>query len=123
MKLVSIVKVHRGQHTENISLDHSYSHLENTDGHQGGGTENTANSTADSSACQHLGAEVGDDVKDHVSGCQVSSKTHSERDGPGEERDLQINWDPDYVYNRYICIIGISKTIDHNGRNVDKIKQ
>ena len=121
MKLVSIVKVHRGQHTENISLDHSYSHLENTDGHQGGGTENTANSTADSSACQHLGAEVGDDVKDHVSGCQVSSKTNSERDGPGEERDLQIGIR--IMFTIDICIIGISKTIDHNGRNEGKIKQ
>ena len=93
MKLVSIVKVHCGQHTENISLDHSNSHLKNTNGYQSGGTENTADSTADSSACQHLGAEIRDDVKDHVPGCQVSSQTNSERDGSGEERDLQIHWE------------------------------
>lgn len=90
MKLMGIVKVHRGQHTENISLDHSNSHLEDADGYEGGCTENTADSTADSSACQHLGAEIGNDVEDHVSGSQVGTQTNSERDGSGEEGNLKL---------------------------------
>ena len=90
MELMSIVEVHGGQHTENIRLHNSNSHFQNTNRKQSRSAEHSSNSSSYCTASQHLSSEVGDDVEDHVTCCQVSSKTNSEGDGAGEEGDLKL---------------------------------
>ena len=85
MKLVGVVQVHGGQHTEHIGLYYSDGHLQNTHRDQSCGAEDPTDSSTCSSASQHLGTEIRDDMQDHVARSQVSSKTNSKGDSPREE--------------------------------------
>ena len=89
MELMSILQVHGGQHTEDVSLDNGHCHLQDCDRNQGSTTENSAKTPADCAAGDHLGSKVGDNMHDHVTGSKVGAKTYSKRNSSGEEGDLR----------------------------------